>query len=475
MTIPYVSTKDASIKLNISEQRIRSLLRNGVLSGEQIGKTWVVSVESIYGYQKQKIDENLSDKKGKKSKNKKIKALSFFSGAMGLDLGLEKAGIEIVLACEVDKRCRQTILENRPNVALIGDINAYKSEDILEYAGMSAEEIDLIVGGPPCQAFSTAGSRRGFNDDRGNVFLTYIDLILTLRPQYAVIENVRGLLSAPLKHRPHSERGDGRKPLYPDEKPSGALEHILWRLREGGYSISFNLYNAANFGVPQVRERVVIVCHRDNEKVPYLYPTHSSKVEFGLRPWRTLRDAIGDLDNSKAEYINFPEERLKYYRLLTEGQYWKHLPVGLQKEALGRSYYSGGGKTGFFRRLAWDKPSCTLVTHPAMPATDICHPEYDRPLSIQEYKRIQQFPDDWVVCGSIIDQYRQIGNAVPIGLGKAIGKTIIDHMNGLHKVPPQNFPFSRYQETSDTTWNTGTRKTQKKAARSEDCLQKSFF
>jgi DNA (cytosine-5)-methyltransferase 1 len=203
MSIPFISAKDASVELKVSEQRIRSLLRDGVLSGQQIGKTWVVSTESVYDYRKKKFAEIPADRKGKNSKNKRIKALSFFSGAMGLDLGLEETGIEVLLTCEVDKRCRQTILENRPNTALIGDINAYKPRDILEYAGISADDIDLMVGGPPCQAFSTAGSRRGFNDERGNVFLTYIDLILALRPKYAVIENVRGLLSAPLKHRPH--------------------------------------------------------------------------------------------------------------------------------------------------------------------------------------------------------------------------------------------------------------------------------
>lgn len=458
MTIPYVSTKDASGELGISEQRIRTLLRDGMLSGQQIGKTWVVSIDSVAGYKKKQIDHNPSDKQGIRRKNNRIKALSFFSGAMGLDLGLEKAGIEVVLACEIDKRCRQTILKNRPDVALIGNISDYTPEDIFEFAGTSKEEIDIIVGGPPCQAFSTAGARRGFNDDRGNVFLDYIDLILRIRPKYAVIENVRGLLSAPLQHRPHAERGEGKTPLDNNEKAGGALDNILQLLKSGGYSVSFNLYNAANYGVPQIRERVVIICYRDGEKVPHLYPTHSANPIFDLAPWRNLRDAIGDLDSSQAEYINFPEERLKYYKLLKEGQYWRHLPTELQKEALGKSYYSGGGKTGFLRRLSWEKPSCTLLTHPAMPATDICHPELDRPLSIQEYKRIQQFPDDWVVCGSLIDQYRQIGNAVPLGLGEAIGNAIISHMKGASKIPPSNFPFSRYQENDEITWEKRSRK-----------------
>ena len=371
---------------------------------------------------------------------------------MGLDLGLEKAGIEVALACENNKKCRQTILANKPDIALIGDIADYTPDEIVKYSGLEHDEIDLIVGGPPCQAFSTAGTRRGFNDERGNVFLTYIDLILKLRPRYAVIENVRGLLSAPLNHRPHSERGLGKKSLADDELRGGALKYIIELLESGGYGVSFNLYNTANFGVPQIRERVVIICSRDGEKVPYLNPTHSDDPSFGLPPWVTLKEVIGDLDELSAEHIVFPDNRLKYYKMLKAGEYWKHLPIEIQKEALGKSYYSGGGKTGFFRRLSLEKPSCTLVTHPAMPATDICHPSQDRPLSIQEYKRIQQFPDDLIVCGSIVDRYKQIGNAVPVGLGEAIGKAIINHINKESVIPPKNFPFSRYKKTDDISW-----------------------
>lgn len=439
---------------------IPTLLREGVLSGQQIGKTWVVDPMSVNKQAAKKISDNPCDKLGQVKKTKSIKALSFFSGAMGLDLGLEKAGIDVVLACEVDKKCRQTILANKPEIALIGNIIDYTADDILKYAGIKNEDVDIIVGGPPCQAFSTAGARRGFNDRRGNVFLNYIDLVLNIKPQYAVIENVRGLLSAPLSHRPHSERGNSN-PLSNEELPGGVLRYIIDILKNGGYSISFNLYNSANFGVPQIRERVVLICNRDGDKVPHLNPTHSQDPSFGLPPWKVLREAIGDLQESSAEYINFPEERIRFYKMLKAGQYWKHLPADLQQDALGKSYFSGGGKTGFLRRLSWDKPSCTLVTHPAMPATDICHPEKNRPLSIQEYKRIQQFPDEWIVCGSIIDQYRQIGNAVPIGLGESIGRAIIDHMKGESINPPSNFPFSRYKETDDVSWenrhNRGTK------------------
>ena len=150
---------------------------------------------------------NPPDKARTSKKVHKLKALSFFSGALGLDQGLEKAGISLLLACEMNKACRQTITANRPDIALLGDIWKYNFSEIREAAGLSPnDEIDLIVGGPPCQAFSTAGARRGFEDVRGNVFLRYIELILNMRPRYAVIENVRGLLSAPMSHTPHAAR-----------------------------------------------------------------------------------------------------------------------------------------------------------------------------------------------------------------------------------------------------------------------------
>ena len=116
--------------------------------------------------------------------------------------------------------------------------------------------------------------------------------------------------------------------------------------------------------------------------------------------------------------------------MLKPGQNWRNLPVDLQKEALGKSYYAGGGKTGFLRRLAWEKPSPTLVTHPAMPATDLAHPEEDRPLSIEEYRRLQEFPNSWKFAGPLVQQYKQVGNAVPHSLGKSLGQHLIKYLNG---------------------------------------------
>jgi DNA (cytosine-5)-methyltransferase 1 len=457
----WLTASDAASYLGCSEQNVRKLIRNGRIPASRHGKSWKIAEDGLADYSAKGgvISTGVSDHPRRGGTKGKIRALSFFSGALGLDLGLERAGIEVLLACEMEKACRETIALNKPEMALIGDITKYPAAEIRKHAGLSPkEEIDLVVGGPPCQAFSTAGKRQGFSDDRGNVFLTFVDRILELRPRYAVIENVRGLLSAPLDHRPHERRGFGFPPLTPEEEKGGALDYILSKLKAGGYGISFNLYNSANFGAPQVRERVVLVCSRDGSKAPYLTPTHSENGDWDLPKWRTVRQVLRGFGKIEHQHVKFPEKRLKYYRMLKAGQYWKHLPEKLQKEAMGASYYAGGGKTGFYRRVAWDKPSPTLVTHPAMPATDLCHPEEDRPLSIQEYKRIQEFPDHWTLAGSLTDQYMQAGNAVPCSLGAAIGRLILELSSG--KKPPvfSGFPYSRYCGTDDQSWETEVRR-----------------
>jgi DNA (cytosine-5)-methyltransferase 1 len=449
-----IDVKSAASQLDISVQRVRTLCRQGDLIARKLGGLWLISQDSVERYGLKTAHKIAEDHPAygasKKIKSKPI-ALSFFSGAMGLDLGLEKAGFEIRLACEVDKYCRQTIALNRPNTALIGDINDYNSEDIRKAAKLNqSDDIDLVVGGPPCQAFSTAGNRKGFNDDRGNVFLKYLEVALELNPKFIVIENVRGLLSCPLEHRPHDQRGAMFPDLSTDELKGGALRFILKRLETAGYAFSFNLYNSANFGTPQVRERVIIVCSRDGNEPPYLTPTHSENGELRLPKWRDLRSCISNI--KKHHHLNFPEKRLHFYRMLKPGQNWRNLPTELQKEAMGKSFYSGGGKTGFLRRLAWNKPSPTLVTHPAMPATDLAHPVENRPLSIEEYKRIQEFPDSWELAGPLIQQYRQVGNAVPVSLGFAVGK-LIKHLLASEKITKiTEFPYSRYKNTSHTQW-----------------------
>ncbi|WNL30172.1 DNA cytosine methyltransferase [Aliarcobacter cryaerophilus] len=449
----YITSKDASLKLGTTEQHIRTLCRDNKFNAEKIGNTWLIEKESFNKYKNKNIVEDKGNILSKKTSKPKL--LSFFSGAMGLDLGLEKAGFETILACEADKYCRQTIKENKPNIALIGDISnpKYTKDEIRKKAGLlEGEDIELIIGGPPCQAFSTAGKRQGFEDERGNVFLTFIQRVIELNPKYLVIENVRGLLSAPYKPQKNFNKGIGLPPKTPTEEKGGALFYIIQMLESAGYGVSFELYNSANFGTPQKRERVILICSRDGRKLPYLTPTHSENGEFGLPKWRTFRDAIKDLKVKTHNYVSFSEKRLPYYKYLKSGQYWKHLPENIKEEAMGKSYFLGGGKTGFYRRLDWDSPSPTLVTHPAMPATSLAHPEEDRPISIQEYKRIQEFPDDWILDGNIVQQYKQIGNAVPIGVGKAIGQLILNDMKNIPNKEYKGFKYSRYTNTNDFTW-----------------------
>ncbi|MFZ4701688.1 MAG: DNA cytosine methyltransferase [Candidatus Methylumidiphilus sp.] len=446
-----ITITEAVTLLGVSEQRIRTLCREHLLVARKVGVSWLINEQSAVQYGLSTGHKIAEDHPTYGTRQSTPLVLSFFSGAMGLDIGLEHAGFDVRLACEVDKYCRQTIALNRPNTALIGDITNYTPDEVVHYAGLSrTDDVDLIVGGPPCQAFSTAGKRNGFNDDRGNVFLAYLDLVLGIRPKFFLIENVRGLLSCPMRHRPHTLRGPTYPDLAFDELPGGALYFVLATIKKAGYTYSFNLYNAANFGTPQVRERVVIICRRDGQRPPYLIPTHTQDGSLGLPKWKTFREATQGIPMH--HHINFPAKRLAYYRMLKAGQNWRALPEALQKEALGNAYFAGGGKTGFLRRLAWDKPAPTLVTHPAMPATDLAHPEEQRPLSIEEYKRLQEFPDAWHVAGPLIEQYRQIGNAVPTSLGLAIGTLILKLLRMEQPEDMLSFTYSRYRNTSDREW-----------------------
>ena len=380
--------------------------------------------------------------------------ISTFSGAMGLDNGIERAGLSVRLCVEIEKAMTDTIRMNKPELALIDDdIRNYSGADLRAKAGLSeSDDVFLMCGGPPCQAFSTAGKRKGFDDARGNVFLKYIELIGEVRPKYFLIENVRGLLSASFRAPEGSEeKKTGYALPTPKEEKGTALLYALGKIKEMGYSATFTLYDAANYGVPQRRERVVILGSRDGYEIPLIPPTHSEHGENGLKPWVTFREAVSGLTECHAAKI--PEKRLKYFKLLGPGQYWKDLPTEIQPEAMGNSFYLAGGKTGFFRRLAWDLPSPTLVTCPTMPATDLAHPEEDRALSVEEYARIQMFPDTWKFAGKMSDIYKQIGNAVPTGLGYAAAKHLLwfDSLSAEEKkkltIIDPNAVYSRYKNT----------------------------
>lgn len=377
-----------------------------------------------------------------------MNTVSLFSGAMGLDLGIEKAGFEIKVCVEMDKWAVETIKANTNIPVIDRDINLVPTDEILSTAGLDRKDVTLVVGGPPCQAFSTAGKQRGLADFRGNVILQYLRVVSEIRPPYFILENVRGLISAKLNQLPlEYEEYNSIKSIK-----GSVLQFITTEFKKIGYSISYALLDSANYGVPERRERMVVIGHL-GDRVPIPSPTHSKEGGFNTKPWLTLRDAIGDLE--KRENLNFIPLRpqsLPYMKMLHEGENWRNLPAHLAREAMGKAYDLSGGKTGFLRRLKYDEPSPTLVTSPTMPATLLCHPTLLRPLAIEEYARIQQFPDNWQFKGRIETIYKQIGNAVPVGLGYAVGHQVMEHIHGrinMNEEAQNRIPYSRYKHTKD--------------------------
>ncbi|MRM79004.1 DNA (cytosine-5-)-methyltransferase [Lactococcus lactis subsp. cremoris] len=439
-----IYVEEIAKRLKISEQYARRLMKSGKIKSKSENRSWYTSSEELENFLSTgEYVINPDDRKRQTKELPDIVALSFFSGGMGLDIGIKQAGITPLLACEINKEARATIVENDKEIGLVGDIWKCSPEKIRDYARIPQNrKIDLIFGGPPCQAFSTAGNRKGFEDARGDLFIRFLDIISDLQPKYAVIENVRGLQTTEAV----LEDTNG-VPVK-----GGVLHYGIERLKEAGYSVSFDLYNAANFGAPQKRERFVIIAKLGNEKVPYLTPTNSENGEFGLPAWKTVGDAILDIQDKEMNYTEIPKNRKEWYKKIPEGGNWKSLTDEEQREAMGKKYFMGGGKTGFYRRLSFSQPSPTLVTVPTMPATDLIHPTKLRPLSVEEYARIQGFPDNWKFCGKLTEKYKQIGNAVPIKLGEAIGKTILDDMNGIKNNNFEGFKYSRYKNTSDSSF-----------------------
>lgn len=355
------------------------------------------------------------------------KAISFFAGAGGLDIGIHKAGFNITLSVEIEKIFCDTLITNNPSLnAKQGDIMNYTAQMVRDEAGLiEGEEIDLIFGGSPCQSFSTAGKRLAFTDPRGKAMLKFADLVSELRPKVFLIENVKGLLSAPLRHIPHNQRG--KDSLLEEEKPGSALKYLLSKFP--GYRITPpQTLNAADYGVPQKRERVFIVGVREDLNKKFIFPetTHNENGSDGKQKWRTVREVFNTISNTKHTYVTYSSSRLAYMKLIPQGGgNWRDLPPEIVEKAMGGAYKSGGGKVGYFRRINIDKPSPTLLTSPSQNSTNLGHPFEDRPLSIEEYLAIQEFPTNYQVKGTINQQYTQIGNAVPIRLAYVIGNKIM--------------------------------------------------
>lgn len=362
--------------------------------------------------------------------------ISLFSGAMGLDLGLEAAGLGIKIMQDIDPWCVKTMEANNYR-CVHGDIKQLIADDpkcnfLLKPAGLLPGEAFAVVGGPPCQPFSTAGNRLGTNDPRGSLFMEFYNVIKVVNPRFFVMENVKGLLSSAVRHRPIKDRNSNT--LSSDEMPGSVFNIIKETFTSLGYKLVYGILDAAHYGVPQFRERLFVIGSRDHEDIFLPMPTHYQMHQDPSCRWRTLRDAIEDLECAPGPVATFSSERLKLLKIVPMGGNWRNLPPELISQAMGGAYKSGGGKVGFYRRLDYDQPCPTLVTSPVQKATMLCHPTQDRPLSVREYARIQQFPDNWEIIGKVTDCYRQIGNAVPIGLGKAVGQALIAVANGNAKI-----------------------------------------
>jgi DNA (cytosine-5)-methyltransferase 1 len=318
----------------------------------------------------------------------RVSTIELFCGAGGLALGLENAGLVSKLVVDFDKDCINTIKANRPN----WDARCMSVADLElnEFAG----GVDVMAGGFPCQAFSYAGMKRGFEDARGTLFYEYARLIDQVKPRIVLGENVRGLTN------------------HDNGKTLDVMVRILKNL---GYEVAYKVLRSQFFDVPQKRERLIIFGIDKTIKGPIVFPEEKQYTV-------NLRTALAEVPESQG--MAYSPAKKKVLDLVPEGGYWRDLPEKIQREFMGSSYFMGGGKTGMARRLSWEEPSLTLTCSPAQKQTERCHPSETRPLTIREYARIQCFPDEWHFTGSVTSQYKQIGNAVPVNLGYHIGLTI---------------------------------------------------
>jgi DNA (cytosine-5)-methyltransferase 1 len=371
--------------------------------------------------------------------NEKPKLISLFSGAMGLDLGLEKAGFRTVCCVENNKNAVATIKYNRPDIKVFDkSITEVTGIEIRKRCGIKPDEnIPLVAGGPPCQAFSVFGNRLGIEDSRGQMVFEFIRIIDELKPDHFMMENVRGLLSMSVIPKSKKEKLSSKEMDETLFEKGSLLKRIFEEFRKIGYSANCYVVNSVNYGAPQIRERVLIIGNKFNSSIEFPEPTYSNRKEDNLPAFKTLGEVIGPdsgFEDENPEVLNFSPRKLKYLSMVPSGGNWRSLPVGIQKESMGKSWYLKGGRSAYWRKLSYSFPSPTVVTMPNHAGTSMCHPEELRAISVKEAAAIQEFPEDWEFLGSTSEKFKQIGNAVPVRLGEIAGKAIIKLMDRINKL-----------------------------------------
>lgn len=403
VTKDYYSLNEVSEILGKSKETLRRWDRDGkfIAVREPISQYRIYKKDQINGLLKQ-LSINYEDTVDNFVKPiKEFKVLELFAGAGGLAVGLEKSGIKCVALNEIDKWACQTLRENRPNWKVLeGDIKMF---DFHNYYN----QVDIVTGGFPCQAFSYAGKKLGLQDARGTLFYEFARVVKEVNPPICIGENVKGLLS--------HEKGK-------------TIEGMISILHEIGYNVvPVKVLKAINYKVPQKRERVILVGIRKDINLKYEYPTPHNKIYNLIDALK--KGELFDSDVPKSEGSKYPDHKKEILDLVPQKGYWRNLPLEIQKKYMGKSFFLGGGKTGIARRIGWDEPSLTLTCSPAQKQTERCHPDETRPFTVREYARIQTFPDNWEFSGSVSQQYKQIGNAVPCNLGQEIGYSVIKFLN----------------------------------------------
>jgi DNA (cytosine-5)-methyltransferase 1 len=397
-------------KLKVSKDTLRRWDASGKLKSirHPINNYRMYSMESLDKFSQaglflddEQAARNSSPPDSTASPKRAYTVVELFAGAGGLAIGLEQAGLHCAMLNEINKDACQTLRFNRPQWDVReGDVSQL---NFSEFAG----KVDVVTGGFPCQSFSYAGKRLGFEDARGTMFFEFARAVKEIQPLICVGENVRGLLN------------------HDDGKTIAGMTSILEDL--GYVVLPPRLMRAVEHRVPQKRERLLIVGLRKDAGLTFEFPKASAERFF-------MKDALKkgrlfECDAPKSPGQTYPAWKKQVMDLVPPGGYWRDLPMDVQKSYMMKSFFLGGGKTGMARRMAWDEACLTLTCNPAQKQTERCHPEHTRPLTVREYARVQTFPDAWQFAGSVSSQYKQIGNAVPVNMAFTIGKSLIHALN----------------------------------------------